>query len=435
MLALLTLSALLASDPLHPDDMLTGVVKTEHFVIRYREGSRAEASVDRVMVAAEADLARILARLEFPQFAETITLYLYDDVAELQTITKTQTSGVSVTQTSHVPHDNDQTRLHELVHVVAEFLPEKGDEPRSLFFAEGIANAVLEYVSGVHVHAVAAYEMKRGMLPALDELHRDPDFYGWLARHPGVNGYDIGGSYVLYLLETFGVRKTRRYYKGVPAKEAFGKSLADIENGWRARLAKVELRAGLEQLLRERSGQPAQFTTYVAPDAKLTPQLLGPDSAWTPLAPKEPRGTGFGSIVADDEGFVLSGPRDSGDWADFVLSGDATFRDAWVRCRAEPVDGCFGVKLALGLRCQALLIGSGAFIYTDVGGVAFQGNQKWADRAVDIVMRREAGWATVWFDGVKVLEAQIAGDAAPVSIGVVQGRARFTQVAVRVPKG
>ncbi len=195
------------------------------------------------------------------------------------------------------------------------------------------------------------------------------------------------------------------------------------------------MRAGLEQLLRERSGQPAQFTTYVAPDAKLTPQLLGPDSAWTPLAPKEPRGTGFGSIVADDEGFVLSGPKDSGDWADFVLSGDATFRDAWVRCRAEPVDGCFGVKLALGLRCQALLIGSGAFIYTDVGGVAFQGNQKWADRAVDIVMRREAGWATVWFDGVKVLEAQIAGDAAPVSIGVVQGRARFTQVAVRVPKG
>ncbi|MBK6941999.1 MAG: hypothetical protein IPH13_17610 [Planctomycetes bacterium] len=429
----LVLAASLLSDPLHPDELLTGIAKTEHFVVRFREGSRAEASVDRVCTLAEADLARILDRLEFPQFAETITLYLYDDVDELQKITRTASHGVSVTRTSHVPHDNDQTRLHELVHVVAEFLPEKGDEPRSLFFAEGIANAVLEYVHGVHVHAVAAFEMRRGMLPALDELHRDPDFYGWLARHPGVNGYDIGGSYVLHLFETYGVKKTRRYYKGASAKEAFGKSIAEIEKGWHARLAKVELRPGLEQLLRERSGQPAQFTKYVEPDARLTPELLGAASEWTELKPKQARGNGVGSFARDGDAWVLEGPRDSGDWAECVMS-DANFGDAWVKCRAEPEGECFGVKLILGPKCQALLIGGGSFIYTDLGGIAHDADVKCVGKPVDIVLRREGGHATVWFDGVKVLEANVASDAAPVSIGVVQGRAKFTNVAVRTPK-
>lgn len=435
MLALLTLSALLASDPLHPDDMLTGVVKTEHFVIRYREGSRAEASVDRVMVAAEADLARILARLEFPQFAETITLYLYDDVAELDDHEDADVRRLGHADVARAARQRPDATAWLGPRRRRVLLPAgEGRRAAQLVLRRGIANAVLEYVSGVHVHAVAAYEMKRGMLPALEQTASRYQLYGWLARHPGVNGYDIGGSYVLYLLETFGVRKTRRYYKGVPAKEAFGKSLADIENGWRARLAKVELRAGLEQLLRERSGQPAQFTTYVAPDAKLTPQLLGPDSAWTSLAPKEPRGTGFGSIVADDEGFVLSGPKDSGDWADSccpVTRRFATPRSAAGRAGRRVFRRQAGTRPALSgpadRQRRVHLHGrrrSRVPREPKMGGP--RGRHRDAPRSGlgDRVVRR-----------VRVLEAQIAGDAAPVSIGVVQGRARFTQVAVRVPKG
>ena len=36
------------------------------------------------------------------------------------------------------------------------------DEDRSLFFAEGLANGLLEFVTGVHVHAVAAFELVGG---------------------------------------------------------------------------------------------------------------------------------------------------------------------------------------------------------------------------------------------------------------------------------
>lgn len=430
MISALLLVLLQSADPLHPDDVLTGSVKTAHFVIRFRPGSRAEASVDRVMVEAERDRTRILERLEFPQFAETITLYLYDDEKELQKITKTPSAGVSITRTSHIPHDNDQTRRHELVHAIAEFLPEKGPEPRSLFFAEGIANATLEYVHGIHVNSVAAFELRRKNLPSLEEVHKEADFYGWLQNHPGVNGYDIAGSYILYLFETFGVKKSRRYYKGVPASEAFGKSLKEVEAGWHARLSKWVLRPGTEQLLLERAGLPAQFSTFTELGDRLTPEMLGPASAWRALSSAKAKKSGPGTSQQIPGGWKLEGPADSGDWTEAIL-GEETFTEVWVRCRAQADGRCFGVKLTLGLSCQAILLENGAFIYTEAGGVAHDPNVRFAGKSVEIVVRRTKERATVWVDSVKVLEAQLPKNAAPVHIGVVQGAATFKEISVR----
>src|SRR5262245_27924522 len=107
---------------------LTGTEHTAHFAIHWRPGSRAEASVDRVQSLVEADLARILAEVGLRDFPHTIELWLYDDVAELQKLTGVHSGGHSTTLQSHVPHDNDQTRVHELVHVVAEQFPETGTE-------------------------------------------------------------------------------------------------------------------------------------------------------------------------------------------------------------------------------------------------------------------------------------------------------------------
>lgn len=65
-------------------------------------------------------------------------LYLYDDVEELQKITGVPPAGFSTKLESHVPYDNGQTRLHELVHVVAEQFPEKGNEPPVFFTQRGL---------------------------------------------------------------------------------------------------------------------------------------------------------------------------------------------------------------------------------------------------------------------------------------------------------
>ncbi|HEX5052956.1 MAG TPA: hypothetical protein VFZ65_14365, partial [Planctomycetota bacterium] len=218
--------------------------RTEHFAIHCRPGSRAEASVDRTASLVEADLAHILQELGLKEFPHTIDLFLYDDEHDLQQSTGVAASGYSVPLASHVPHDNDQTRVHELVHVVAEKFTEHGPEPRNLFFAEGLANAVLRFVTGVHVDAVAAFHRRRGDLPSLAEVQGAPDFYKWLQQHPHVDGYDVAGSWLRFLLDAYGAEAVRRYYRGVPAREAFGKPLDELEAAWHARLDAVVLRPG-----------------------------------------------------------------------------------------------------------------------------------------------------------------------------------------------
>lgn len=431
LLAILTIASL--AFPQDPSKVLTGVEKTPHFEIRFRPGSRAEASADRVAALVEADLKKILEELALPEWKHTIRLFLYDDVGELQKLTGVPAAGYSVPLESHVPHDNDQTRLHELVHVVAEKLPEHGPEARNLFFAEGLANAVLRFVTGVHVDAVAAFYKKRGELPSLAEIHAITDFYDWLRKHPRLNSYDVAGSYLRYLLDTYGPMKVRKYYRGVPAKEAFGADLAAIEKGWHARLDKVVLRPGLLALLEERADGPAAALKR-SPEATLTEAILGPASEWKSLDraalvegdPVKWDGKG------DPPALVLSGEKSQGDWSVGRLAGDP-FGDTIVRCSLQPMaDGCFGVQVQLGPACQAMVLrGQGAFLYNDQGAVAHNAAGQLGDKPVEIVLRRRGDVASFWLDGKLVAEGKVSGGKAALGLGCVGGPARITKLSAR----
>src|SRR5262245_29852492 len=117
-IACLSLAFLAAAVSADPSKSHTGVVKTKRFEIRYRPGSRAAADADRQAVAAEEDLDRIAAALETTPKGP-FTLWLYDDVRELWAATGTKdNAGFSSVNATHIPYDNDQTRLHELVHIV-----------------------------------------------------------------------------------------------------------------------------------------------------------------------------------------------------------------------------------------------------------------------------------------------------------------------------
>lgn len=436
MLAAILLGALPSSPfPLSqdPDAVLTGVEKTPHFEIRFRPGSRAEASVDRVAALAEEDMARILREVGLEKFPHTIRLFLYDDVPELQSVTGVGSGGHSTTLESHVPHDNDQTRLHELVHVVAEKFPEEGPESRNLFSAEGLSNAVLRFVHGVPVDAVAAFYRKRGELPPLSEMLGAPDFYEWLGNHPGFNGYDVAGSFFRFLLDTHGPQKVRRYYKGVSARQAFGAEIPALEKGWHARLDRVRLRPGLEALLLERAGGRTAGEKNPK-EGKLDEAVLGPASEWKSLERAK--------VAEGDPGrweeaaggkptLVVSGEKSQGDWS-IARLGETSLGDAIVRGRAEPLAGCYGVQIQIGPHCQAMVLrGQGTFLYNEVGGVGHDPRTSLGQVPVEIVLRRRGGRASIWIDGRLVAEAGIERTPATLAVGSVGGKARFTGLAVR----
>lgn len=414
---------------------LKGTHSTEHFVIRYRLGSRAGAAVDRTAHLAELEYAEILTELGIDGLVDEtkpFELYLYDNLTELSGLTGVGgTAGYSAGRESHVPWDNDQTRKHELVHIVVAAMERTGSEPRNMFFAEGLANAVLEFVHGVPVHAVAAYERERGSLPALDVLAGHPDFYAFLAKNPGLNAYDVAASYFLFLLESYPPRKVMDYYHGKPIKEALGVTLEEAEKAWHARLAAFPVRPGLKTLLSQRRGDGGEFAVFEkdAP-AVLPADVLGEPDAWKSVLSSMESLDDVGTWDIGEKAITGENPS-GGDWSHLELPGQ-DHGDCVLRLRAKVGKECWGLKIRYGANCEALVLGQGVFIYTEKGGVAFSDRSKLKPGSeLDLVLRVRKGHVEVFVDGRLLLEADLPLKPSKIGLGLVGGKATLTGFDVR----
>lgn len=402
---------------------LTAREATRHYAIRYRPGSKAGAAVDRIAWCVEEEYRRISDTLDLKGRVDERTpfyLFLYDDLEELTKVTATGgNAGFSAARESHVPYDNDQTRLHEMVHVVMAAVKEAGPEPRNMFFVEGIANAVLRFVHGVPVHAVAAYERKRGTLPPLATLGAG-DFYDFLRKNPGFDGYDVGGSFMLFLLDRYGPRKTVDFYKGKPAQRSLGAPLDEVEAAWLAFLDSYAVRPELWKLLKERRGD--------VDDQPLTDAILGDAKDWLPFADDLATSQAFRRAGGEVEGECASG----GDWA-LCEAESRRYRHCMVRATIRAEGACYGVQLHVGRQFQAMVLGTGSFIYFQgTGGVAFTDLVKLGhDQAIDLLLVVRDGAQEVWIDGKKKLESRMPSAEGAIGIGVVGGKARFTALKVR----
>ncbi|HEU4393962.1 MAG TPA: hypothetical protein VFS92_00230 [Planctomycetota bacterium] len=408
-----------------PAAVLKDTLKTEHFDLHVRPGSRAAAAVERTGAAAERDLVRITETLALKRDAR-FRLFLYDDLDELARITGVSgTGGFSSGDQCHIPWDDDQTRLHELVHVVAVRIPKAGDDPRNLFFAEGLANAVLEHVHGVPVHAVAAFYRKRKELPPLAEMTGAPDFYAWLRARPGFNAYDVAGSWLLHLLREHGAEKVKRYYAGMAAKRAFGADEAALERAWHAALDRFVLRPEVETLLRQRAGEKVEFPRWEQDYAT----VLGSPGDWTPLEAADLR-PGDAKCWSRDGG-AITGRSEGGEWA-VCEFGQAKHGDAAVRVRVDLSGGCGALQVRLGPGCQGMLVANGAFVWRDAAGTASNAAVAIGGRTeVDLLLLRRGGTAEVWVDGRRAVSGPCGTDAAPPGVGLVGGRIVVRQIAVR----
>jgi len=403
---------------------LSGVRRTEHLEIHFRPGSRAAASVDRTAVLAEREVVRMAQQLGVKMDGR-FGLYVYDDLAELALATGVQgTGGFSAGRDSHVPYDNDQTRFHELVHVVAAAcIPQTGPEARSLFFAEGLSNALLEFVHGVPVHAVAKTYRAWGKLPPIRELTAGDDFYDWLRKHPGFNGYDVGGSWLRFLLDAYGPAKLKRYYGGVSPRDAFGKSEPDLERAWHAMLDAFQIQPELELLLRERDGQKVEFAKSGLPS-----EILGEEREWRSLVAADLHPEHPGDWKREKEGIV--GKASPNVWSLCDL-GAETYGDCAVRARIR-TDGPTPIQVRLGEKHQAMLV-NGTFLYRD--GAPFASSDAASiypsrDKA-DFLLLRRGGSVEIWIDERKALSAPADPAPARIGIGVHGGRAVFEDVRVR----
>jgi hypothetical protein len=416
-----TLAALALADPKATH---TGSLRSSRVEVRYRPNSLAAATAESALDAAERDLDRIGKTLDVKPKGP-FTLWLYDDTTELAAITGTNRNGGFTNERDvNIPFGNAQTRLHELVHAVQSEMPKAGDEPRNQFLNEGLANAVVEFVDGVHVHAVAAFYLKRDELPALKDMTTG-DFYAFCYAHPKFRSYDVAGSWMRFLLDRFGAAKVKQYVMGATAKKAFDADVDALEKSWRDFVGKFPVRAETETLLRQGAGEAVGFEPYVK---GLPPELAGKPADWTPLLGKQLKLTELAKWNREDG--VLTGTNADPQWT-FCDFGEDEYGDCAVRATIKTTGLC-----ALGVRIgdanRALLV-NGTFIYRgDTYVASSQTAQMTPARTdTDFVVVRRGAQLEIWIDGAKALTGPAVVGPARVGVGVALGSAKFTDVRVR----
>lgn len=402
----------------------TGTVAADGVEVRYRPGSRAGAAAPRIAAVAAADLRWICERLVLkPQ--QGVVLYIFDDVLALQALTgRSGVGGFSDGSAVYVPYDNDQTRRHEMVHLISHRLPQTGKEERNRFFDDGLANALLEYVHGVHVHAVAAYYRERDLLPKLEDLAAG-DFYAWQKAHPKMNGYDIAGSFVRFLIDTYGVEPVKAYLTGTPIRRALGQDAPTVEKRWWKALDAYELPPEVETLLRQRAGEAAGFESYTE---ALWQLRMGREDEWESLTERTLKPDDAGSWTRNGE--IIEVTNTSNVWSACEL-GTETYGNCVVRVRIRTPAYC-PIQVRLGVENQAMLV-NGTFLYR---GDASVGHSQAAAMTpsrheTDFVLVRLGETIEVWIDGARVLVAPAATGPVPVGLGAHRGKATFEDVRVR----
>lgn len=162
------------------------------------------------------------------EFPDVITVFLYTDVAEGRRLANADLDFADP-QHRRVHQQWDSTIGHEMVHVIAHNALQYG---KTGILGEGIA----VWLNGqVKSHHTAARELKeKGQLPSIADL---------IARFRAVeNGYPASGSFVGFLIETYGLDVFKQIYPlddpSARLKELKGKSFEELEGEWHALLAK-----------------------------------------------------------------------------------------------------------------------------------------------------------------------------------------------------
>lgn len=123
--------------------------------------------------------------------------------------------------------------VHEMTHLVAA---KKIFLPLDLFFAEGLATWSmtddLEAAGILTPVQTAAWIYRAGAMPPLAELFED-DFAGRMRKRVS---YDAAGSFVAFIVDTYGWTAMRRIYTRDPIVTVVGKDWDELEQEWHSYL-------------------------------------------------------------------------------------------------------------------------------------------------------------------------------------------------------
>jgi hypothetical protein len=251
---------------------LGGRHDTEHFVIYYPPGGDIERDIHAIAEDHEFRYAQV-ARLLGAQPQGTITSFYFADASDKYRMMGAGRVYMAKPWRNEIylqhqlfPH---QVLRHEIAHVIAgvfgsPIFKVSADTWLGLpvIFNPGLIEGTAvaadwpdHFTRELTPHQSVKAMLEMGMAPPPDRVLST----GFLAMS-SARSYTLAGSFVRYVLDTYGAEKLRQLYRtGGRFGEVYGKSQADMVREWRAMIDAIELPPRTAEIVRERFRRPGIF--------------------------------------------------------------------------------------------------------------------------------------------------------------------------------
>jgi len=228
----------ITSDKNHVISSLGKTYKTENFVIYYSNKNITDSEIKIIAKQHEFYLKQICKQLQI-SFRDKIESFIYPDAE-----TKYSLIGAKYTLVSkpwlnqiHLNEDSfEQVLKHELVHVVAgEFGIPILKIGRSAAMIEGFAMAI-EWDWGYRT----LHEYSAGIINLMPQikLKKILSTTSFISTSPSVS-YVLSGSFIKYLIETYGIQKGKDLYSSGNLEKITGKDEETLIQDWKTKITEL----------------------------------------------------------------------------------------------------------------------------------------------------------------------------------------------------
>lgn len=225
---------------------LDRVVRTDHFLIRYAEGSFTEDEIRWIAAEHEFRFHQVAQKLQI-SFNGTITSYIYPTEEVKRRFIGTGTTNIAKPWRREMHLNKDSWRnvlKHELVHVLAgEFGMPIIRAHYQIGLVEGLAMAVEWDFGNRTLHEYAASMEHFGSMPArLRSGGKDAaqllSVTGFALQASTVS-YVLSGSFCRFLIDRYGVIRFKELYKGKSFAEVYRKNVGSLIQEWKSFLQHI----------------------------------------------------------------------------------------------------------------------------------------------------------------------------------------------------
>lgn len=242
-------------------EALGGVRETEHFTIYWDEkGGINTRDMDDMVLDHEYRYAQLAEFLQIEP-SQKVTSYVFASTARKKELVGAADTQVANPYRREIYIDtakiNHGVLKHELVHAFSgEFGWPVLGYSNKMGLIEGIAVAADWTSSGRRdPHREAAAMQLDGELPDPADIMGIATFY---AARPAV-AYSTMGSFVRFLVDTYGIEKFREVYPWAKFERVYGKNLDTLTAEWREFLSQIEVTEGERKAYAQRFAAPSIF--------------------------------------------------------------------------------------------------------------------------------------------------------------------------------